>query len=87
PKVELTYDRMYTVISRVAFTVSKEDDGLPVTCIVDHPAVKDFRARKYLEVQCKYCSFSFHILELHWFKVNTFSFTLTFHGIYHMLEI
>ncbi|XP_047234190.1 cell adhesion molecule 1a [Girardinichthys multiradiatus] len=53
PKVKLTYDRMYTVISRVAFTVSKEDDGLPITCIVDHPAVKDFRARKYLEVQYK----------------------------------
>ncbi|XP_015225687.1 PREDICTED: cell adhesion molecule 1 isoform X3 [Cyprinodon variegatus] len=53
PKVELTYDRMYTVTSRVTFTVTKEDDGIPVTCIVDHPAVKDFRARKYLEVQYK----------------------------------
>uniref|UniRef100_A0A3Q2R3K5 Cell adhesion molecule 1a n=1 Tax=Fundulus heteroclitus TaxID=8078 RepID=A0A3Q2R3K5_FUNHE len=54
PKVELTYDKMYTVTSRVTFTVSKEDDGVPVTCIVDHPAVKDFRARKNLEVQCEY---------------------------------
>uniref|UniRef100_A0A1A7XRA1 Cell adhesion molecule 1 n=1 Tax=Iconisemion striatum TaxID=60296 RepID=A0A1A7XRA1_9TELE len=53
PKVELTYDKMYTVTSRVAFTVSKEDDGVPVVCIVDHPAVKDFRAHKYLEVQYK----------------------------------
>ncbi|KAM4547409.1 cell adhesion molecule 1 isoform 3-T3 [Fundulus diaphanus] len=53
PKVELTYDKMYTVTSRVTFTVSKEDDGVPVTCIVDHPAVKDFRARKNLEVQYK----------------------------------
>uniref|UniRef100_A0A1A8I3E4 Cell adhesion molecule 1 n=1 Tax=Nothobranchius kuhntae TaxID=321403 RepID=A0A1A8I3E4_NOTKU len=53
PKVELTYDKMYTVTSRVAFTVSKEDDGVPVICIVDHPAVKDFRAHKYLEVQYK----------------------------------
>ncbi|XP_015817518.1 cell adhesion molecule 1 isoform X4 [Nothobranchius furzeri] len=53
PRVELTYDKMYTVTSRVAFTVSKEDDGVPVICIVDHPAVKDFRAHKYLEVQYK----------------------------------
>jgi len=55
PKVELTYDKMYTVTSRLSFTVSKEDDGVPVACIVDHPAVKDFQAQKFLEVQCKYC--------------------------------
>lgn len=54
PRVELTYDKMYTVTSRLTFTVSKEDDGVPVVCIVDHPAVKDFQAQKYLEVQCKY---------------------------------
>ncbi|XP_059208228.1 cell adhesion molecule 1a isoform X4 [Centropristis striata] len=53
PKVELTYDKMYTVTSRLTFTVSKEDDGVPVACIVDHPAVKDFQAQKYLEVQYK----------------------------------
>ncbi|XP_028277093.1 cell adhesion molecule 1 isoform X2 [Parambassis ranga] len=53
PKVELTYDRMYTVTSRLTFTVSREDDGIPVVCIVDHPAVKDFQAQKYLEVQYK----------------------------------
>ncbi|KAJ4923691.1 hypothetical protein JOQ06_013970 [Pogonophryne albipinna] len=53
PKVELTYDKMYTVTSRLTFTVSKEDDGVPVACIVDHPAVKDFLAQKYLEVQYK----------------------------------
>ncbi|XP_029956788.1 cell adhesion molecule 1 isoform X4 [Salarias fasciatus] len=53
PKVELTYDKMYTVTSRLTFTVSKEDDGLPVVCIVDHPAVKGFQALKYLEVQYK----------------------------------
>lgn len=52
--MELTYDKMYTVTSRLKFTVSKEDDGVPVACIVDHPAVKDFQAQKYLEVQCKY---------------------------------
>lgn len=53
PKVDLSYDRMYTVTSRLSFTVSKEDDGVPVMCIVDHPAVKDFQAQKYLEVQYK----------------------------------
>ncbi|KAM6984076.1 cell adhesion molecule 1 isoform 4-T4 [Tautogolabrus adspersus] len=53
PKVELTYDKMYTVTSRLTFTVSREDDGVPVVCIVDHPAVKDFQAQKYLEVQYK----------------------------------
>uniref|UniRef100_A0A3P9I661 Cell adhesion molecule 1 n=1 Tax=Oryzias latipes TaxID=8090 RepID=A0A3P9I661_ORYLA len=53
PKVQLTYDKMYTVTSRLTFTVNKEDDGMPVICIVDHPAVKDFRAQKYLEVQYK----------------------------------
>lgn len=55
PRVELSYDKMYTVTSRLTFTVSREDDGVPVVCIVDHPAVKDFQAQKYLEVQCK-CS-------------------------------
>ncbi|XP_035481031.1 cell adhesion molecule 1a isoform X5 [Scophthalmus maximus] len=53
PRVELTYDKMYTVTSRLTFTVNKEDDGVPVICIVDHPAVKDFQAQKYLEVQYK----------------------------------
>uniref|UniRef100_A0A3Q0RZT3 Cell adhesion molecule 1 n=1 Tax=Amphilophus citrinellus TaxID=61819 RepID=A0A3Q0RZT3_AMPCI len=53
PKVELTYDKMYTVTSRLTFTVSRDDDGVPVVCIVDHPAVKDFQAQKYLEVQYK----------------------------------
>lgn len=57
PKVELSYDKMYTVTSRVTFAVSKEDDGVPVICIVDHPAVKDFLARKFLEVQCESSSF------------------------------
>ncbi|XP_046723303.1 cell adhesion molecule 1a isoform X6 [Silurus meridionalis] len=52
-KVEVTYDKMYTVTSLVRLTVMKEDDGIPVVCIVDHPAVKDFQAQKYLEVQYK----------------------------------
>ncbi|XP_062867271.1 cell adhesion molecule 1a isoform X2 [Trichomycterus rosablanca] len=52
-KVEDTFDRMYTVTSWLRFTVTKEDDGVPVVCIVDHPAVKEFQAQKYLEVQYK----------------------------------
>ncbi|KAG1940663.1 cell adhesion molecule [Pimephales promelas] len=52
-KVENTYDRMFTVTSWLRFTVTREDDGVPVVCIVDHPAVKDFQAQKYLEVQYK----------------------------------
>ncbi|XP_046899276.1 cell adhesion molecule 1a [Hypomesus transpacificus] len=44
---------MFTVTSRLTFAVSREDDGVPVVCIVDHPAVKDFQAQKYLEVQYK----------------------------------
>ncbi|XP_072548272.1 cell adhesion molecule 1b isoform X2 [Salminus brasiliensis] len=51
--VEETYDRMFTVTSRLRLTVSKEDDGEAVICIIDHPAVKDFQAQKYLEVQYK----------------------------------
>ncbi len=53
-KVEATYDRMFTVTSWLRFTVTREDDGVPVVCIVDHPAVKDFQAQKYLEVQCEW---------------------------------
>lgn len=53
PKVEVSFERMFTVTSRLTFTVSKEDDGLALVCIVDHPAVKDFQARKHLEVQYK----------------------------------
>ncbi|XP_060744126.1 cell adhesion molecule 1b isoform X2 [Tachysurus vachellii] len=50
---EETYDRMFTVTSRLRLTVSKEDDGVAVICIIDHPAVKDFQTQKYLEVQYK----------------------------------
>lgn len=54
PRVELAFDKMYTVTSRLTFTVAKEDDGVPIVCIVDHPAVRDFQAQKFLEVQCEY---------------------------------
>ena len=52
--VEETYDRMFTVSSRVKFPVTKEDDGVPVECIVDHPAAKDLQAQRHLEVLCEW---------------------------------
>uniref|UniRef100_A0A8C7J5B0 Cell adhesion molecule 1a n=2 Tax=Oncorhynchus kisutch TaxID=8019 RepID=A0A8C7J5B0_ONCKI len=52
-KVEETYDHMFTVTSQLRFIVTKEDDGMPVVCIVDHPAVKDFQALTYLVVHYK----------------------------------
>ncbi|XP_036845827.1 cell adhesion molecule 1 isoform X4 [Oncorhynchus mykiss] len=52
-KVEETYDHMFTVTSQLRFIVTKEDDGVPVVCIVDHPAVKDFQALTYLVVHYK----------------------------------
>ncbi|XP_065816357.1 cell adhesion molecule 1b isoform X3 [Labrus bergylta] len=51
--VEETYDRMFTVTSRVRFSVTKEDDGVPVDCIIDHPAAKDLLAQRNLEVLYK----------------------------------
>uniref|UniRef100_A0A3Q3X0I9 Ig-like domain-containing protein n=1 Tax=Mola mola TaxID=94237 RepID=A0A3Q3X0I9_MOLML len=51
--IEETYDRMFTVTSRVRFSVTREDDGVPVDCIIDHPAAKDLLAQRHLEVQYK----------------------------------
>nr|XP_046245364.1 cell adhesion molecule 1b isoform X3 [Scatophagus argus] len=51
--VEEMYDRMFTVTSRVRFSVTKEDDGVPVDCIIDHPAAKDLLAQRHLEVLYK----------------------------------
>ncbi|XP_040038669.2 cell adhesion molecule 1b isoform X1 [Gasterosteus aculeatus] len=51
--VEETYDRMFTVTSRVRFSVTKEDDGVPVDCIIDHPAAKDLLAQRHLDVLYK----------------------------------
>lgn len=51
--VEETYDRMFTVTSRVRFSVTKDDDGVPVDCIIDHPAAKDLLAQRHLEVLCE----------------------------------
>lgn len=51
--VEEAYDRMFTVTSRVRFSVTKDDDGVPVDCIIDHPAAKDLLAQRHLEVLCE----------------------------------
>ncbi|XP_028822894.1 cell adhesion molecule 1b isoform X1 [Denticeps clupeoides] len=51
--VEETYDRMFTITSRLTLMVYKEDDGTPVTCVVHHPATKDLQAQTFLEVQYK----------------------------------
>ncbi|XP_054649163.1 cell adhesion molecule 1b isoform X3 [Dunckerocampus dactyliophorus] len=51
--VEETYDRMFTVTSRVRFSVNKEDDGVLVDCIIDHPAANDLLAQRSLEVLYK----------------------------------
>ncbi|KAJ7305047.1 hypothetical protein JRQ81_010839 [Phrynocephalus forsythii] len=41
---------MYTVTSQLSLKVKREDDGVPVVCQADHPAVKDMQAKYYLEV-------------------------------------
>uniref|UniRef100_A0A493TDK5 Cell adhesion molecule 1 n=1 Tax=Anas platyrhynchos platyrhynchos TaxID=8840 RepID=A0A493TDK5_ANAPP len=41
---------MYTVTSQLLLKVGREDDGVPVICLVDHPAVKDLQTQRYLEV-------------------------------------
>lgn len=47
---------MYTVTSQISLTVKREDDGVPVVCQVDHPAVKDMQTKHYLDVMCEYQS-------------------------------
>ncbi|XP_068772665.1 cell adhesion molecule 1 isoform X11 [Struthio camelus] len=44
---------MYTVTSQLFLKVGREDDGVPVICLVDHPAVKDLQTQRYLEVMYK----------------------------------
>ncbi|XP_071432207.1 cell adhesion molecule 1 isoform X8 [Pithys albifrons albifrons] len=44
---------MYTVTSQLLLKVGREDDGVPVICLVDHPAVKDLQTQRYLEVMYK----------------------------------
>lgn len=40
--------------SRVSLAVTKEDDGVPVDCIIDHPAAKDLLAQRHLRVLCEW---------------------------------
>lgn len=50
---------MYTVTSQLMLKVHKEDDGVPVICQVEHPAVTgNLQTQRYLEVQCEYLSSS-----------------------------
>ncbi|XP_036049958.1 cell adhesion molecule 1 isoform X6 [Onychomys torridus] len=45
---------MYTVTSQLVLKVHKEDDGVPVICQVEHPAVTgNLQTQRYLEVQYK----------------------------------
>ena len=45
---------MYTVTSQLMLKVRKEDDGVPVICQVEHPAVTgSLQTQRYLEVQCE----------------------------------
>ncbi|XP_042326904.1 cell adhesion molecule 1 isoform X4 [Sceloporus undulatus] len=44
---------MYTVTSQLSLKVKREDDGVPVICQVDHPAVKDLQTKYYLDVMYK----------------------------------
>ncbi|XP_075298390.1 cell adhesion molecule 1 isoform X5 [Opisthocomus hoazin] len=44
---------MFTVTSQLVLKVGREDDGVPVVCLVDHPAVKDLQTQRYLEVMYK----------------------------------
>ena len=71
--MEPTYDNMYTVSSRLRVTVTKEDDGVAVRCIVEHPAVKDFQAQRILEVECK----THTLTQIHSRMFEKFTFTHT----------
>ncbi|XP_069750992.1 cell adhesion molecule 1 isoform X3 [Narcine bancroftii] len=52
-------EKLFNVTSKLVLQVSRLDDGLPVTCQVEHPAVKDLQtikdlqAQRYLDVQYK----------------------------------
>ncbi|XP_014350853.1 cell adhesion molecule 1a isoform X2 [Latimeria chalumnae] len=44
---------MFTVTSQLSLRVSREDNDVPVVCLVEHPAAKDLQTQRYLEVQYK----------------------------------
>ncbi|XP_041427318.1 cell adhesion molecule 1 isoform X5 [Xenopus laevis] len=51
--VEYMEERMFRVRSQLVLTAKREDDGIPIVCLVDHPAVKDLQTQQYLDVQYK----------------------------------
>uniref|UniRef100_A0A4W3I120 Cell adhesion molecule 1b n=1 Tax=Callorhinchus milii TaxID=7868 RepID=A0A4W3I120_CALMI len=44
-------EKVFNVTSTLVVQVTRFDDGLPVTCQVEHPAVKDLQAMKELQAQ------------------------------------
>uniref|UniRef100_A0A8C5MMT7 Cell adhesion molecule 1 n=1 Tax=Leptobrachium leishanense TaxID=445787 RepID=A0A8C5MMT7_9ANUR len=52
-EVEAIEDKMYRVRSQIFLTAQREDNGIPIVCLVDHPAVKDLQTQQYLEVNYK----------------------------------
>ncbi|CAH2320259.1 cell adhesion molecule 1 isoform X2 [Pelobates cultripes] len=51
--VEAIEDKMFRVRSQIFLTAGREDNGIPIVCLVDHPAVKDLQTQQYLEVNYK----------------------------------
>ncbi|XP_053308651.1 cell adhesion molecule 1 isoform X5 [Spea bombifrons] len=52
-EVEPIEDKMFRAHSQITLTALREDDGVPIVCVVDHPAVKDLQTQQYLEVNYK----------------------------------
>ncbi|XP_053547350.1 cell adhesion molecule 1 isoform X2 [Bombina bombina] len=52
-EVEPLGDKMFRVHSQISLIALREDDGVPIVCQVDHPAVKEMQARQHLEIQYK----------------------------------
>ncbi|KAM8927926.1 cell adhesion molecule 1 isoform 2-T2 [Pelodytes ibericus] len=50
---EAIEDKMFRVRSQISITAVREDNGIPIVCVVDHPAVRDLQTQQYLEVQYK----------------------------------
>ncbi|KAM4703914.1 cell adhesion molecule 1 isoform 4-T4 [Rhinophrynus dorsalis] len=50
---DLLENKMFRVRSQLTLTAVREDDGIPIVCLVDHPAAKDLQTQQYLEVQYK----------------------------------
>ncbi|XP_063292445.1 cell adhesion molecule 1 isoform X4 [Pelobates fuscus] len=52
-EVEAIEDKLFRVRSQIFLTAGREDNGIPIVCLVDHPAVKDLQTQQYLEVNYK----------------------------------